>query len=168
MEQLGTCKYSPALHLLNHHMYGNSCRDWKPSVAGRTDDSLTIYHAAMLYTELSEREGSSSDREAAGNLMKLAEKLEHAPKIPPNTYCYEGVTYVLSTTGSASAPTPAEKEIRDTLRQAERDALIELWDAATIMCESLPLYSASSSAFQRKQRLDAALERVTQILGACV
>lgn len=59
-------------------------------------------------------------------------------------------------------------EIRDALRQTERDALIELWDAAKIMCESLPLYSASSSAFQRKQRLDAALERVTQILGACV
>lgn len=64
---------------------------------------------------------------------------------------------------------PAEiLELRDALRQSERDALIELWGAAKIMCESLPIYSASSSAFQRKQRLDAALGRVTQILGACV
>lgn len=76
----------------------------------------------------------------------------------------------MTVTGNKDKPVPATgaKEIRDSLRKAERDALVELWDAAKIMCESLPIYSSSSSAFQRKQRLDSALERVTQILGACV
>lgn len=40
------------------------------------DDALTIYHAAAMYTELAAREGSSSDRDAALNLVRLSDKLE--------------------------------------------------------------------------------------------
>jgi hypothetical protein len=42
-------------------------------------DTVTIYHAAQLYTELARCEGSQSDREAAAALLRLSDRLEGEP-----------------------------------------------------------------------------------------
>lgn len=45
-----------------------------------------------------------------------------------------------------------------------RDAAKSLFEAASQMCESLPVYSDSSAAFQRKQVLSEALRAMKEML----